>query len=180
MKKTIEQGNRGFPSTYWHKNYPDPQEMDGVGNAREHARFISAHLTLENIPINSIIDFGAGLGAMFKAVVEEIRPNLAVAVEPSPLAWEQLKKVNWKEKSLLCELRNEDMLTCLQFFSAMATQKKSWRYKKLLYNFNNKVDYAFDLGICNSVFQYLSDREVDLVLALLAKRCRFVYFTVPT
>ena len=46
-------------------------------------------------------------------------------------------------------------------------------------------DYAlkqkkFDLGLCTSVFQYLTDEELDLVIPIMATGVNYLYFSVPT
>jgi hypothetical protein len=41
-------------------------------------------------------------------------------------------------------------------------------------------DDAFDLGVCTSVLQYLSDPEIEQVVPILAQRVKYLYFTVPT
>ena len=43
-----------------------------------------------------------------------------------------------------------------------------------------KKEKTFDLGLCTSVFQYLSDEELEVVLPVMAKRIRYLYFSVPT
>lgn len=37
-----------------------------------------------------------------------------------------------------------------------------------------------ELGICNSVIQYLPDGMIPGVLEKMAKYCNYLYFTVPT
>ena len=38
----------------------------------------------------------------------------------------------------------------------------------------------FDLGLCTSVFQYLTELEIERVLPVMAERIDHLYFTVPT
>jgi len=43
-----------------------------------------------------------------------------------------------------------------------------------------KKESKFDLGICTSVFQYLSDKDLKEILPILSKRIKYLYLTVPT
>ena len=38
----------------------------------------------------------------------------------------------------------------------------------------------FDLGFCNSVFQYIATSDLEKVVPLMSKRVRYLYLTVPT
>ena len=38
----------------------------------------------------------------------------------------------------------------------------------------------FDLGLCTSVFQYLSEDELKMVVPIMATRLKYLYLTVPT
>jgi hypothetical protein len=39
---------------------------------------------------------------------------------------------------------------------------------------------SFDLGLCNSVFQYIPDKELKEIIPVLSKRIKYLYLTVPT
>ena len=43
-----------------------------------------------------------------------------------------------------------------------------------------KFDGTYQLGLCVSVLQYLSDADVDIVLCEMSKQCDFLYFDVVT
>ena len=62
-------GAIGFPDQYWHENYSDPSDMDGIGNAKEHALYLKYLMGIEYIDVSSIIDFGFGLGPLFKEML---------------------------------------------------------------------------------------------------------------
>ncbi|MBC7713524.1 MAG: class I SAM-dependent methyltransferase [Rhizobacter sp.] len=162
MKKEKEKlGNSGFDKEYWDVNYKDADEMDNIVNAKEHAVYMKAILGLEYIDVSSVVDLGFGLGILFKEVLKVFQPYRALGIEPSlhPFELMSKKKLTSIESTKL-SLENIDLVT--------------WAKKE------NKRDKTFDLGLCTSVFQYLSDEEIEFVLPIMAKRIRYLYFSVPT
>lgn len=150
-----------FDKTYWDKNYSDPMSMDGIGNAREHAKYLKAFLAVEHVEITSIIDLGFGYGHLFREMMKTFIPYRAVGIEPSPHAFKKAKPDKLKPvESTKLKLYQEDILTWC------ATERKR--------------ENTFDLGICTSVFQYLTDKELREVLPTLAERIKYIYLTVPT
>lgn len=150
-----------FDKTYWDKNYSDPMSMDGIGNAKDHARYLKAFLAVEHVQIESMIDLGFGYGHLFREMMRTFIPHRAVGIEPSPHAFKKAKPDKWKPvESTNLKLFQEDILAWC------ATDRKR----------NNN----FDLGICTSVFQYLSDKELKEILPTLAERIKYIYLTVPT
>ena len=161
MKKIKAIGAEGFSKEYWDVNYADPDEMDNIINAREHATYIKAIFTLEAVDINSIIDFGFGLGILFEEVMKTFIPYRAHGIEPSSFIYNQVLKRDIRPaESTKLVLENIDLL--------------SWAEKEM------KPENIFDLGICTSVFQYLNDDEIAKVLPIMAKRVRYLYLSVPT
>ena len=153
-------GADGFSKEYWDVNYSSPDEMDGVGNAPAHAKYMKSVLDLDFIDVSSVVDLGFGLGNLLEAVLKEFIPYRAMGIEPSKYVFDKVsKKKIIPVDSTALKLLNTDLL--------------SWcndqRYKK-----------HFDLGICTSVFQYLTDEEVRIVIPILAKRVKYLYFSVPT
>ena len=55
-KKTDKLGASGFGQEYWDVNYADPEEMDNIVNAKEHADYLKAIMGLEYVDISSVID----------------------------------------------------------------------------------------------------------------------------
>lgn len=150
----------GFTKEYWDKNYADPEEMDCIGNVEQHVGYLKNLFALEYIDISSVIDFGFGLGYLFKGVLKEFLPYRAHGIEPSRHAFRQVKKSNIKPvDSMNLKLENIDLL--------------SWCKKK-------DGIKRFDLGICTSVFQYLTDDEIEQVLPVMASRVKYLYLSVPT
>lgn len=166
MKKTEKilaekMGAKGFSKEYWEVNYADPEEMDNIVNAKEHAAYMKALFALEYVDVSSVIDLGFGLGILFKEVLKTFNPYFAHGIEPSKHVFDLVskKKLAPVESTKLI-LENLDLVT--------------WAKKTL------KKEKTFDLGLCTSVFQYLSDEEIAFVLPIMAKRIRFLYFSVPT
>lgn len=157
MKKAL-----GFPKEYWDVNYESPYEMDNIVNAKEHAAYMQALFNLEYLEIESVIDLGFGLGHLFEEVLKTFNPYRAYGIEPSEFPYNEVKNRGIApNKSTKMVLDNIDLVT--------------WAQKK-----DVKSTKAFDLGLCTSVFQYLTDEEMKLVLPIMAKRIRFLYFSVPT
>lgn len=152
-------GTKGFGEDYWNKNYSQPKEMDGIGNAKEHAKYLKSLFSLDYVDISSVIDFGAGHGDLFKQVLSAFKPFKAHALEPSPYAFKILSKKRLTSiESTQLKLHQTDLLTYLK-----GSSKE-----------------VFDLGICTSVFQYLTKEEMEKALPLMAKKVRYLYFSVPT
>lgn len=153
-------GARGFEDQYWQTNYSSPDEMDGIGNVEQHVGYIKNLFGLEFIDVSSVIDFGFGLGHLFEGVIKEFIPYKAVGIEPSSFPFEKVKERNISPvESTKLVLKNQDIISfCRE---------------------NEKMKF-FDLGICTSVFQYLTDEEIEEALGFMAKKCKYVYFSVPT
>jgi SAM-dependent methyltransferase len=148
-----------FKKDYWDKNYSDPMSMDGIGNAKDHVRYLQTFLNIEHIDISTIVDLGFGYGHLFREMLKAFKPHTAVGIEPSPYAFKKVKLEKLRPvASTSLKLYDQDLLTW-----AKKTQKET-----------------FDLGICTSVFQYLSDKDLKVILPIMAKRIRYLYLTVPT
>lgn len=147
--------NTGFSKEYWDKNYSDLEEMDGVVNASSHVRYVKGYFDVEDIELNSIIDFGFGLGYLFREFLKNLKPDYALGLEPSSYAFSKGKKLL---KNYQVKLREEDLA--------------SWC--------NRKEKKIYDLGICTSIFQYLKNDEIRQALPIISKKVKFLYFSVPT
>lgn len=150
-----------FDKTYWDKNYSDPMSMDGIGNAKDHVKYLKSYLAIEHVDISTIVDLGFGYGHLFREMMKAFVPYRAVGIEPSPYAFKKAKIDKLKPvASTDLKLYQEDLLTW-----GRTDRKKN----------NN-----FDLGICTSVFQYLSDKDLKEIIPILSKRIKYLYLTVPT
>ncbi|MEH0861029.1 MULTISPECIES: class I SAM-dependent methyltransferase [Halobacteriovorax] len=156
-----ELGAKGFSKDYWDVNYEDADDMDGIGNAKEHVGYIKYLFGMEYIDISSIIDLGFGLGHLFEALLDEFKPYKAHGIEPSEHAYNIVKKrdIN-KIPSTKFKLEKTDLV--------------SWCER------NKDKKKSFDLAVCTSVFQYLTDEELEYCLPILANRAKYLYLTVPT
>lgn len=159
MKKV--KGSEGFADEYWTVNYAEPEEMDNIVNAREHAAYMKAIFALESVDISSVIDLGFGLGVLFEEVLKTFVPYRAHGIEPSKYAYDLVSKKDIRPaESTKLVLENIDLV--------------SWAQKEM------KRERVFDLGICTSVLQYLTDDEIKIVMPILARRVRYLYLSVPT
>lgn len=159
MKKA--EGAKGFEKEYWDVNYATPEEMDGIGNVSSHLDYIRSLFEIEFIDISSVADFGFGLAHLFEAVLDHYKPYKALGIEPSKHVFDLVKKRNIKPvPSTKLQLKNTDLV--------------SWCKD----NAEKKIRY--DLGICTSVFQYLSDDEIEYCLEILSMKVKYLYFSVPT
>lgn len=152
-------GAAGFSDEFWATNYAEPQTMDGIYNAHRRAVALKAFFDSEYIDINSIVDLGFGLGELLRAFVQEFMPLTVIGIEPSPHAYAKVSRVPIVDvDSMHIELLQKDVLSWCQHPAPLA---------------------PFDLCICTSVFQYLTDPEIELTLPILANRVKYLYFSVP-
>lgn len=152
------QKSQGFGQDYWDRLYHTPGHVDGCGNAAEHAAYLRALFYLEMAHVDSIADFGFGLGRMLVAMTHAFKPSRVLGIEPSTVAFAQFDANELHVGQH--QLRNTDLLSwCQQSPDAFT---------------------FFDLGICSSVLQYLSDDELSDVIPVLAHRLKWLYLTVPT
>jgi hypothetical protein len=149
-----------FDKSYWDKNYSDPMSMDGIGNAREHARYLKSYFAIEHVDVESIIDLGFGYGHLFREMLKTFLPHRALGLEPSEYIFKKAKpdKLRPVESTQLA-LLNEDLL--------------SWCQRK----FTGK---PFDLALCTSVLQYIPTKDLKVIIPVIAKRVKFLYLTAPT
>ncbi len=148
-----------FEEEYWKANYSDLEEMDCIGNVKEHANYIKAIFELEQIEINSVADFGYGTGHLFKEVLKIYKPYKAYGCEPSQYMFEKSKPDDFKPvPSTKLKLENIDLL--------------AWS--------KNPPKKSYDLGLCNSVFQYIKTKDLKEIIPALSKSVKYLYLTVPT
>lgn len=149
-----------FDKKYWDANYSDPMSMDGIGNAKDHVRYLQSFLAIEHVDISSVVDLGFGYGHLFREILKAFKPYKAVGIEPSSYIFKKAKPDKLRPvPSTKLELFEEDL--------------KTWCKTK-------RKDNQFDLGICTSVFQYISDKDLKELIPVLAKRIKYLYLTVPT
>ena len=155
-----EKGSNGFSQNYWDENYAEPKTMDGIGNAKEHIRYLRAYFAVDIVDISTIADLGAGLGHMFRQSLSIFRPYKALAIEPSDFAYKKLTSAKSSRiTSTELDIKQIDLLSWCQ---------------------DPNEEFIYDLGICTSVFQYLKSDEIKMILPILSHRFKYLYFSVPT
>lgn len=150
-----------FDQKYWNENYSEPMTMDGIGNAGGHLKYLASVFSLELIDINSVIDLGAGYGIFLQKVVKHYMPYKVQAIEPSEFAYKKLLR---KKLQLADSMQVKTAQMSLEDWCLKTTSKRE----------------NFDLGICMSVFQYLSEESLKLIIPTMAKRIKYLYLTFPT
>ncbi len=156
-----EQGSDGFSKDYWDLNYSEPDDMDGIGNAEVHVAYMKNLFAIEYIDISSVIDFGFGLGHLFERTLKEFIPYKAYGIEPSKHAFDIVNDRDIRPvASTKLKLQQIDL--------------KSWCERE------KNTKKRFDLGLCTSVFQYLSDEEIEFCLEVMSHKVKYLYFSVPT
>lgn len=150
-----------FEIDYWKANYSEPQTMDCIGNAKQHVLYLKYLFELEFIDISSVVDLGFGYGYLFQKMLKAFIPYRASGIEPSKFAYDKATARK------LCPVPS----TKLTLYNESIEE---WcRREETKHN-------RFDLGICTSVFQYLSDEEIDYIIPILSMRLKYLYLTVPT
>ncbi|MEM7535718.1 MAG: class I SAM-dependent methyltransferase [Chloroflexota bacterium] len=156
-------GAQGFSKQYWDENYYDLSLMEFTFNARQHAVALRELFSLEDIHVNTMIDFGFGLGHLLREMTIAFQPFIVVGVEPSEYPFQVVK-----DEAVLDNLANADV-------HLFQTDMHSWLHKE-----HPPLEAPLDLGICSGVFQYLSDDEIASVVPQLAHWVKYLYFTVDT
>ncbi len=162
IENSVVLGKKGFNQNYWDENYSDPETMDGIINAKEHALYLKALFRVQGVKISRILDIGCGYGHLGVAMANTLKVKSYTGVEPSGPAFNefknnQLEKFKTKDAEII-KTELVDFVRSDQF----------------------KSEEIFDLSICSSVFQYLSEQDIQAGLKELAKKTRYLYLTTPT
>jgi hypothetical protein len=157
LPKTSSANSLLFEEDYWSSIYGNGSFVDGNFNAKEHAKYLYSLFDLMNISVESLIDFGFGKGFLFREFTQKFKPtqNL-VGIEPSNLMFQEILKQNW--------------YTDFPVSLFHSTIEEVTLPKGLL---------PFDLGICNSVVQYIGT-DLMIVFDKLSDYTKYLYFSVPT
>ena len=152
----------GFTKEYWEENYSEPMTMDCIGNAKEHAKYLYAYFDVEKVDVSSIVDLGFGLGHLFKKMLKTFMPYKAYGIEPSSYAF--------------------DLASAKRLYPLCDTMKLTLKSESLQQWCERKTTskLRFDLGLCTSVFQYLSEEDLTKIIPILSDRVKYLYLTVPT
>ena len=141
---------------YWQDCYADPETMDGITNAKEHATYLHSFFALEQVKVKSIIDLGFGTGHLLKAFNKVFGPKCGMGIEPSKYIFDKFRQNGLGKKF---ELHNVSI--------------QQWCESE-------EFDEVWDLGVCTSVFQYIKTPDLEKILPVLASRMKYLYFSVPT
>ena len=141
-----------FEQEYWQTNYSDLKTIDGMGNVKDHSRYVSSYFNLEGFEVESLIDLGFGYGKLLKEFTRVLKPRRVVGIEPSEFIFNKMKM-------------NEARLVHCDLLAWAQNPKEKWIY---------------DLAILNSVLQYIPTTDLKIILPILASRTRYLYLTVPT
>ncbi|TGK03892.1 class I SAM-dependent methyltransferase [Leptospira semungkisensis] len=147
-----------FEISYWDEIYGSGKDVDASFNAKEHAKYIKSLFDLMQLEPRSIADFGFGKGLLLKEFVKIFQPNRIFAVDPSEEMVDAIAKQKWIRGYNLSFLHSTIQDLELKHF-----------------NFP-----PFDLGVCNSVVQYIEEKQLPKVFEKLHKLVNYLYFTVPT
>jgi len=150
-----------FEREYWETNYAQPEAMEGISNAAEHARYLKSFFEVENLRIETMVDLGYGLGFQMREMLYLFSPSHAWGIEPSAYARKKAAELSYDPYGRIdLQLSDESLST--------------WATGDLP---NNDV---IDLGVCMSVLQYIPDEDMDAIIEGMARRLKFLYLTVPT
>lgn len=146
-----------FETAYWRDIYGSGTDVDATFNAKEHARYAKSIFNLMEINVNSIADFGFGKGILLKEMVKIFKPGRVLAIDPSEQMLDELIAQKWIRAWNISVLNTTVQELDLSYF----------------------VHLPFDLGICNSVVQYI-EGDLKPVFEKLHKIVKYLYFSVPT
>jgi len=153
-------GPDGFGTDYWSTVYKTPGHIDGHANGDIHCAYLKSLFKLDMAIVSSIADFGFGEGGMLQAFIAGFQPRRAYGIEPSQVAFDRAEQQHWTQEGVCVKLEQIGL--------------RAWsRRPPGAWSF-------FDLGVANSVFQYLPDRHLEEVVPVMAKRLKWLYMTVPT
>lgn len=141
-----------FTREYFQKMYSKDSYIDGDFNAREHAAYLKGLFGLMELEVGSVFDFGFGKGELLNQVARTFNPTRVEGVDISQFAHDALKKKAYASdwRLQVCKVHE-------------VTGKR-----------------VCDLGLSNSVLQYIEDRYIDASIKKMAERVKFLYFHVPT
>ncbi|MGJ4715767.1 class I SAM-dependent methyltransferase [Leptospira interrogans] len=146
-----------FEIAYWRDIYGSGTDVDATFNAKEHAHYAKSILNLMEINVNSIADFGFGKAILLKEMVKIFKPRRIMAIDPSEQMLDELLAQKWIRAWNISVLNTTVQELDLSYF----------------------VHLPFDLGICNSVVQYIQG-DLRPVFEKLHKIVKYLYFSVPT
>jgi trans-aconitate methyltransferase len=142
-----------FTKEYFDKLYPQFETIDGDYNSKDHAQYLDAIFKLMGIHASSIYDFGFGKGTLLRDVSKKLESAHVKGCDVSEYAYQSLKNKKWAK---------DFKLEVSEIYNLKIPKK------------------PYHLGLCNSVLQYVDDRNLEKSIEVLSKSCKYLYLHVPT
>lgn len=140
---------------YFEQIYSKDSLIDGDYNARSHAKYLQSLFHLVEVEVSSIVDFGFGKGKLLYECLKSFKPGRASAIDNSEYIFNKAMGQSWV---------------------------KEWRVdmkQQAIHEFKPPTK-VFDLGICNSVLQYVNDNDLEDSVERISYSCRYLYMHVPS
>ena len=137
MVKKIDHGalySMSLEKDYFESIYKKGELIDGEYNAKSHARYLFQLFHLVEAQIDSVADYGCGGGKLLYEVLKLFRPSRVYAMDSSQHIFNEISTKQWI-KDWSVRLEKKELVQ-------IEPPKKS-----------------YDLGICNSVLQYLEEEN---------------------
>jgi trans-aconitate methyltransferase len=156
----LSANKKAFEREYWGEMYLEDEEsvIDGLFNAKGHARYAKALFKFMELEVRSLGDFGFGLGVLLKEFVKVFQPKQIIAIDPSHFCVQKLVKKKW--------IQNQNIAIVRSNFHDFDT--------------SHLEENPLDLVIVNSVLQYFPNKDFEFQVSRLSKICRYLYITLPT
>lgn len=140
---------------YFEQIYSKDSLIDGDYNAKGHAKYLYQLLSLLEVEVSSLVDFGFGKANLLYECLKLFKPAKVEALDSSKYIYDQVSKKSWiKEWGV--GLHNTEIQN----------------YKP--------PQKAFDLALCNSVLQYVPDHLLEECVERMSYCTRYLYLHVPT
>lgn len=152
-----------FEAKYWKELYGNGLDVDGSFNAKEHSDYLYNLFRLMGIEVSSLVDFGFGQGKLLKTFALKFKPQTILAMDISDTMIDKLTKEKWYKSFADFRIKKVNLLDL------------SPEFPKKVSNLT-----FFELGILNSVLQYIPVPAIPALLESIARNCRYLYITVPT
>ncbi|MFK8139298.1 MAG: class I SAM-dependent methyltransferase [Bdellovibrionales bacterium] len=145
-----------FGEDYFRKIYDENSLIDGDFNAKSHVDYLKATFKLLEFPLETVADFGFGKAKVFYELYRTLKPKSLYGLEVSEFAFQNLNDSGWLKRSSGVEIENIGLCDFVP------------------------PEASFDIGVCNSVLQYIPDVELEKAVSILAYSCKYIYLHVPT
>ncbi len=149
----MSQHSNTFDKKYFDDLYPEADTIDGDYNSKDHAKYLSSLFRLMGIHGSRIYDFGFGKGTLLKDIAKNLEATHIAGCDVSVYAFNKLKQKQWAH---------------------------DWKLKVSDIHSLKIPKRPYDLGLCNSVLQYIPDKHLEKSIAVMASSCKYLYLHVPS